>query len=122
MSFSSPANIALTKAFINVNPVDIVLQPATKTNDGMGGHVRTPAAPRVSQRFTLLEPSDSGYREPTASSDGSQLTIDFLMLGMPDAIVDEDDVFTYEAKEYKIASIMVDNGYEKRAMVIKHGW
>jgi hypothetical protein len=72
--------------------------------------------------FSLIEPSDSGFRLPAVIAEGSQQSFDFLLLGSYDAIVEENDVFTHDGKEYKVVTLMIDNGYETRAMVLRHGW
>lgn len=115
-------NRAATEAFINAAPVDLVLTPRVKQSDGTGGRQMVLGDPRSSQRFSLLEPSNSGYQEPLATRDGQQTTFDFMLLGKYDAVFAEDDVFTYDGKEYKVVTVMADNGYEKRALVLRHGW
>ena len=122
MTMGLAENRAATEAFIAVAPVDIVLTPRVKTPDGTGGRQMALGTPRESQRFSLLEPSNSGYQEPLATRDGQQTTFDFMLLGKYDAIIAEDDVFTHEGKEYKLVTVMADNGYEKRALVLRHGW
>lgn len=115
-------NRALTKVFIDIAPVTIELIPRASTADGTGGRLKPTGAPRQSQVFSLLEPSSSGYGEPLVTSDGKQYTVDFMLLGEYNSTMEVDDVFTYGGKEYKIVAIMPDNGYEKRAVVLKHGW
>lgn len=113
----------LTRAFIGRNPVVLELLPRVETKTATGGILKTLGeTPRPPQIFTLIEPSDSGYREPVKSSTGEQLTIDYLLIGEADAVMDVNDVFIHEEREYKIVTIMVNNSYEKRALVTRHGW
>lgn len=112
----------LTKAFIDTAPVSLTLTPRNLVSDGEGGKRQVPGTPRTAQTFMLSEPSDSGARLPVATSDGEQLTIDFMLLGEFDAVIAEGDVFVYNGYEYKIETIMPFNGYERRALVIRHGW
>ena len=115
-------NRALTEAFIMVAPVSIALIPRTSTSDGTGGRLKPAGTPRSPQVFSLLEPGSSGYSEPVVTVDGKQHTIDFMLLGRYDSVMAVDDVFTYDGREYKIVALMPDNGYEKRAVVLRHGW
>lgn len=115
-------NRAATTAFINVAPVTLTLVPRVSVSDGTGGRRKTSGTPRAPQVFTLSEPSDSGFRAPFVTPEGTQLDVDFLLIGEWDAVVDKDDVFTHEGREYKVESVMPDNYYEKRAMVVRHGW
>lgn len=115
-------NRRVTLAFIDQNPVDIALIPRSSGRTATGGRLKTSEEPRASQRFSLIEPSDSGFRYPSSTSDGSQYSVDFMLLGAYDAVMEKDDVFVYEGREYKLLEIMPDNGYEKRAVVVRHGW
>lgn len=115
-------NRQLTEAFIMVSPVSLALQPRTSVADGTGGRLKPTGTPRSPQVFSLLEPSYSGFSEPLVTADGKQYTVDFMLLGRYDAVVAVDDVFTYDGREYKIVAVMPDNGYEKRAVVLRHGW
>lgn len=115
-------NRQLTAAFIATCPVEVTLTPRTLASDGTGGVVLTSGTTKAPQVVSLLESGDSGYRTPVASDNGKSLSFDFLMLGLHDADFAENDVFTYEEREYKIITLMPDNGYEKRALVMRHGW
>jgi len=115
-------NRELTAAFIARRPVTLTLTPRVETSDGAGGKTKSLGTPRAPQVFSLLEPSDSGYREPAAIEEGRQSSIDFMLLGTHDAIIGLYDVFTYDGREYKVVELMPDNGYEKRALVMRHGW
>lgn len=112
----------LTDAFIAQNSVELTLIPRGETVTATGGRLKTASTPRVPQVFSLIEPSDSGFRLPSVIAEGSQQSFDFMLLGSYDAIVEENDVFTYDGHEYKVMTLMIDNGYETRAMVLRHGW
>lgn len=112
----------LTRAFIAQNPTLVTLIPREIETTNIGGRLKTAGVPRTPQLFSLLEPSDSGYRSPTNTADGSQVTFDFMLLGDADTVIGENDTFLYEGREYKIETIMHFNGYERRALVIRHGW
>lgn len=115
-------NRAATVAFIDVAPTTITLYPRTKDSDGTGGWRLVVGAAREPQVFSLLEPGNSGYDLPLVTVDGEQHAIDFMLLGTYDAIIEEDDVFTVDGEKYIVATIMPFNGYERRGLVIKHGW
>lgn len=114
-------NRRATKRFIDVAPVSIVLTPVLETQTA-GGKQQVEQAPRTAQVFTLLEPGDSGHRDKTTMVDGSQLTLEYLLLGEHDAEMAAEDRFVHDGRKYKIVHVMPDNGYERRAMVIRHGW
>lgn len=114
--------IGLTRAFVAADPVTISLTPRTLVPDGEGGSVRTPQTPRAPQVFTLIEPGNSGFQQPISDDTGEQYTIEFMLLGDPDVVMERNDVFTYENQDYQIREIMPFNGYERRAVVIRHAW
>ena len=112
----------LTQDFINTDPVVLTLIPRTTVPDGSGGRKKVTQAPRLPQTFTLIEPSDSGFQLPIATDSGQQYTVQYMLLGTVDAIMEAGDVFVWDGKEYKLEAIMPFNGYERRAVVIRHGW
>lgn len=112
----------LTTTFIEFDPVTITLIPREQISDGQGGKKKVNGTPRTPQIFTLIEPGNSGQFEPYYAESGEQYTVQFLLLGEYDAIIAVDDVFKLDGKDYKIVALMPDNKYEKRAVVLKHGW
>jgi hypothetical protein len=112
----------LTASFIKRSPVTITLIPRESVKTPTGGIAKTTGSPRNPQVFTLVEPSNSGYQQANVVIEGSQTTFDYQLIGHHDAIIGKDDVFTHDGREYKIETLMHDNGYEKRAMVLRHGW
>lgn len=112
----------ITKLFIDQNPVTISLIPRVVSKTATGGRLKTAGDPRDPLVVTLIEPSDSGYRAPLMTSEGSQTTFDYMILAEADAVIEENDVFIYDGREYKITTLMHFNGYERRAMVERHGW
>lgn len=113
--------IRLTRAFIAADPVTITLTPRGLVPDGEGGRTRTALPPREPQVFTLIEPGNSGFQQPISDDTGEQYTVEFMLLGDPDVVMERNDVFTHEGENYKIREIMPFNGYERRAVVIRHG-
>lgn len=122
ISLELEVNKRMTRAFIAVRPVTITLTPRTDVADGAGGAVKTNGTARAPQTFSLIEPGGSGYKEPAMTDAGAQYTIDFMLLGEFDAVIAVDDVFTHDGREFKVLSVMPFNGYERRALVVRHGW
>jgi hypothetical protein len=114
-------NRRLTRQFIEVAPVTIELIPVAVAQSA-GGRDEVMQTPRAPQVFTLLEPGDSGHRDKVTMVDGSQLTIEYLLLGEWDAQMADGDRFIHDGRKYKLVHVMPENGYERRAMVIRHGW
>lgn len=113
---------SVTKAFINFSPVIVQLIPRSKVSDGQGGFKKVVQTARQPQTFALIEPGDSGFSQPVVPEAGEQYTVQYMLLGMHDAVMAKDDVFSHGGKEFKLLEVMPDNGYEKRAVVIRHGW
>lgn len=107
----------LTSAFIAQKPVTITFTPHVKADDGTGGYTKTSGATRDPQVVTLVEPSDSGYRTPTAGEQGSETAIDFLLVGQYDMLIAKGDTFTYDGHDFRVVTLMPANGYETRALV-----
>ena len=122
VAFGLEENKLATKLFIDIAPVTLTLTPRALVDDGEGGKRKVAQTPRAPQVFTLIEPSNSGQTAMVTTDDGSQDTLEFLLLGEFDAIIGKDDVFTFEGREYKVEIIMPFNGYERRAGVLRHGW
>uniref|UniRef100_A0AAU6R687 Head-to-tail adaptor n=1 Tax=Micrococcus phage Kurnik TaxID=3092208 RepID=A0AAU6R687_9CAUD len=115
-------NLRLTKEYIEFDPVELVLTPRVGVPDGEGGIKKTLGTPREPQTFSLIEPGNSGFQQPIVTDTGSQYTIDFMLLGEVSTVFEKDDVFVHDGHEYKILEIMPFNGYERRGVVIRHGW
>lgn len=112
----------LTEAYIAFDPVDLILIPRVLQSDGEGGEKKVLGTPRPPQRFSLIEPGNSGFQQPVTTDSGTQYTIDFMLLGTVETVFARDDVFTLGGYEYKILEVMPFNGYERRGVVIRHGW
>lgn len=116
-----PALRAGTTAFISIAPVSLEIRHYTMADDGAGGKKRTYKLTREPQTFTLIEPSNSGNVEKATIAEGTNTTFDFILLGEHDALVDQHDEFTYDGFIYKVENMMIKNGYEVRARVLRVG-
>lgn len=112
----------LTKAFIDTKPEVVIFTPLLKQKTSGGGVRTILGSPRDPLVVRVNEPGDSGQRYPVRTSEGLQRAIDYLIIAEWDAIIEVDDVFVYHDKEFVIAEVLHDNGYETRAMAVRHGW
>jgi hypothetical protein len=121
---TDPAELAaqkrITTDFINRDFELITLTPRTQTRTSTGGYVFTPGTPRAPQKFHVIE-RVSNAMPRTRVVGGDQRIEDFTLLGNWDAVVEPHDIFTMDGAEWEIVSVARDNGYERRATVIRFG-
>lgn len=111
------AQIAMTAAFVNTRPVDVVMTPYEWTSDGSGGRKKTAAAPRTPQRVRFVE-GDIGRR---LSDIGEQYVQAATILAVPDAVIAVDDEFDWDGGRWRVEEVLFPNEYEIRATVLRYG-
>jgi hypothetical protein len=110
------AQLQATKDLIEAEGQPIVLmRPAALQADGTGGFV-TPLdqdAPLASQDlfFGLVQYEPLQLDYPT----GQTIHVKFVLVGMPDADIQEGDWFTLYNKRYIVQKIAMTRGFEMRA-------
>lgn len=112
-----------TEAFINTNPSLISLIPRRMIKTGTGTqYVDDP--PRAAQRFRIIDQTRTFGPEPGSlvGADGRQRRIEYQLLGMWDAEVGLLDHWTdVEGVSWQVADLLPDQGYERRAQVVRYG-
>jgi hypothetical protein len=111
----------ITEVYIQTKPVSIILTPRVRTKTVSGGQEWVEQADRVAQIMRIIEPGDSGAREPLRTSDGIERSLDYILLGRYNAEIGLYDRFTYEDDECEVVSLMHNNGYEIRAYIVRRG-
>lgn len=115
-------NRRLTKAFIDQNPVEIVMTPRHRERTAAGGFQWVDHRPRSPQVMTLIETGGvGGIPRPTITQDGIDRVIEFQLLAEHDARMERYDVFEHDGKEWEVVELYHDNGYERRANVTRRG-
>lgn len=114
------AQRAITAAFVDANYQEIVLIPQIETKTSTGGKTWTDGAPRAPQRFHVIERVSSA-RIDTRVPGGEMRAEDFTLLGYWDAEIEVKDHFYFQGGHWEIQSIEFENGYERRASVIRYG-
>jgi hypothetical protein len=112
-----------TEAFIAANPSYVALIPRTATKTGEG-ILYVDGPPRASQRFRLIDQSSTNGPQPGSivGADGTQRRVDYQLLGKFDAIVGLNDYWVDAAGiRWEVAELLPDNGYERRARVVRYG-
>lgn len=115
-------NRRLTKLFIKIDPREIRLTPYQRLDDDLGGWRYVAGDTRPTQRFKFIEsgqPGTNAARNATGS-DGILREIEFEIVGFWDADITLYDRFTMEGDEFEVVQIWPDNGWEKRASVVRH--
>lgn len=126
VSSSSQRGIALmtasTRAFIADDPVVIALTPGRgeSLETISGGIDYTDAEPRDEQTFKLI--NTSGDSVAPASSEGAEVRkYSYVIVGMPDSVVEVGDWWTDGPNRYTVTAILHRNGYEVKAAVEAFG-
>jgi len=118
---------ALTKSFIDSNPIVVQLTPVTRTKLPSGGTTTVTGVPRPIQTFRLIPMSHTTMptrsTSTSASADaGVQRRYDYTLLGEWDAQM---EVFDYwdspDGQRLVIEALVSYNGYEKKGLVISYG-
>lgn len=109
--------IAVTAAYINTRPVDVVLVPQTFVGDGSGGKKKTPGPPRPPQRVRFIE--DGGTTRRTEI--GSQYVQAATLLCLPEMAIAVNDEFTWDGSTWRVDSLEFPNEWSVRASVLRYG-
>ncbi len=127
MATMIPAELAShranTRAFIAANFTMIELIPRTRVSSGTGARFED-GTPRPPQKLRLIDQTRTFGPEPgtVLASDGRQRKAEYQLLGEHDAVMGKYDYWVDEAGiRCEIIDIVHDNGYEKRAQVIRYG-
>ena len=114
-----PTLRAGTTAFINTNPVTVVLTPHTSEDDGAGGTLHIAGTPRDAAVVTLVEAKNSGYLDKSVIPEGTNTVFDYMLIGQHDLVVGLYDTFSLDGQVYRVENIMMNNGYERRAKIVR---
>lgn len=111
-----------TLAFIEADPVDLALIPATEVRTPSGGVLYAEAVARPVQRFRLIPMSHTERPERSSFTTGGSAGVtrkhDFTLLAPWDAIIDKKDFWIDEAgRRYDVDALIPDNGYQRKALV-----
>lgn len=122
---TNPREIAVnrknTAAFIDADYELVTLTPRTKTRSNTGGFTWTKAAPRAPQKFHFGERVTNAMPNNHVPG-GTQRTEDYTLLGNWDAAIEVNDIFTRsDGSEWEVVALQTENGYERRATVIRYG-
>lgn len=109
----------MTRAFINTDPVDVVLTRRERISNDSGGYVLAFPSPLPSQRVKFIPQQDVALRGDT--SDGTLAEQRYVLLGVYDADFKQDDEFTLNGRRYRIGNVKEPNGYERKAEVTHLG-
>lgn len=113
-----------TAAFIAANAIQLELIPRVRVKTA-SGYSTTDGAPRAAQFFRLIDQSSIVGNIPgrLRSSEGEQRKITYQLLGYWDALwaVGDHWVDTATGARFEIDELLPDNGYERRAKVIRYG-
>lgn len=112
-----------TVAFIAKNPSQLALQPQARQRTATGGFAATLSPARAPQTFRVIDLS-SGYnvdQPPQRTIDGVEKTVQFMLLGAYDTIINLYDVWTDANGQWQVTQVFPENGYEQRALAVRHG-
>lgn len=105
-----------TKTFIEGDPTVIALKRQTKVAKPGGGH-DFPKTPLDPQTFRFINQGLSGGLS-YAADDGIARRFDYILVGFHDADLAVNDTWADGEQQYKVTSMVPNNGWEARAHVI----
>lgn len=106
-----------TRAFIEVDPVDVVLTRFSRVPNGAGGYRLSGPVERASQRFRLVLQANRGDTGERLLLDGTANQVTHDLIGMPDADIAPGDKFVYDSRSYEVVEVFRVGGYEVKARV-----
>lgn len=113
-----------TAGFIAANAMQLELLPRIRTKTA-SGYSTTYGDPRPAQYFRLVDQSTTFLGNVPGrlrSSEGEQRKITHQLVGYWDAQVEVGDKWVDAlGARYEVDEILPDNGYERRAKVIRYG-
>lgn len=109
-----------TAAFIDANHAVITLTPRTQTRTGTGGFTWTTGTPRTPQKFHFGERVTNAMPTNRVAG-GTQRVEDYTLLGNYNAAIEVGDIFTLDGADWEVVALQQENGYERRATVIRYG-
>lgn len=106
---------ATTRAFIEADPITVVLYRSEFLSDGAGGEIKQNPEPLTPQRARLIPMQDGST--PRLIADGEQVTPKYMLMGEHDLDVEREDEFTVNGRSYKVVFVNENRQYEVKAEV-----
>lgn len=112
-----------TLTFILANPSVLSLTPTgARVRTPSGGWSEPDVAPRGPQTFRVIELGQRSTPPIVRTQDGKDRQVNFWLLGTWDANMEIGDHWkTTDGREWEIADMIIDNGYERRGLVVERG-
>lgn len=113
-------SIATTRMLIMREPTKIIIErPTEDTLDGAGGRIRGSGTVTLDEQTVFVSPvtRDSDYRQSSFAQGelGESFTNRLVIVGMPDADINQYDVFQWKGHTVKVLFRHPDNGFEVKA-------
>lgn len=107
-----------TKAFIDADPISLVLRTRGSSRTPSGGVALQETAPRPEQTFKLIMQSPAGGSIEQRTEDGTERRVEYVLLGEWDAQVEIGDFWDDDrGMRWEVTAIIPTNEYETRAVV-----
>lgn len=90
-----------TKQFIDNNPSQVVFQRGTRVSNGKGGYTTT-YADVAEQTVRIIMASAGNAHVASRNIDGEEIQPAFVVLGLWDADISNNDKFTYQGRDYSV--------------------
>lgn len=107
----------ITRAFIDADPVIVVLERRTRVPDGAGGFTSSPVT-QIPQRFRLIPQEDGATARTTA--EGETATPEFMLMGETGCNMRRYDEFALNGTRFQVVYID-DRQHEIKGEVIRLG-
>lgn len=111
----------VTRRFIDADPIDVVLNRATRTANGAGGFVKTAPSSLAAQRVRLMPQATQGRLEEKMLLDGQMVEIEYHMVGDTTLDVERGDWFFIDGIKHEVVWVVNVGSYETKAGVTNRG-
>jgi hypothetical protein len=109
-----------TEAFIDENPIEIVLRRSVRTKTSAGGWAMGAPSPLPPQRVRLV--ALHGYLADQRLGPEGDITVPrFMVVGLPTVDMKRDDTFEYDGETYRINRVNTTPPWAKRGEAFEHG-
>lgn len=114
------AQRAITRAFIDADAEDVVINRSVRVPDGAGGWVRNPPGLLSPQRCRII-PSTSSRQVERTTLDGRVVVPSAILMGDLTLNVEIGDRFVRWGVEWEVVHVHERNEYQTKADIVRNG-
>lgn len=122
-NLGSPPHLRQTQAFIEVRPIEIIIERTKRVPDGRGGFTLEPApgSPLPPQRVRKVGSARIGATVERVTSDGKTVIPSSTLIAFPNADIQRYDKFVLEGITHEVVDVSILPEWRLSAEVYEEG-